>query len=47
MDYVHGEIGWGDMSGDLAKVVCLDNGQPLLLAVTAKEHRRDLAIWRI
>ena len=47
MDYVHGEIGRGDMSGDLAKVVCLDNGQPLLLAVASEKHRWDLAIWRI
>jgi hypothetical protein len=47
MDYVHGEIGRGDMSCNLAKVVGLDNGQPLLLAVAPKKHRRDLAIWRI
>ena len=35
------------MAGDLAKVVGLDDGQPLLLAVTPKEHRRDLTIGRI
>ncbi len=35
------------MSGDLAKVVCLDNGQPLLLAVASEKHRRNLAIWRV
>jgi hypothetical protein len=47
MDYVHGEIGRGDVASDLAKVVGLDDGQPLLLAVAPKEHCRDLAIWRI
>lgn len=35
------------MAGDLAKVVGLDDGQPLLLSVAAKEHRRDLALWCI
>ncbi len=35
------------MSGDLAKVVGLDDGQPLLLAVAPKKHCRDLAIWCI
>ena len=44
---VNGKIGRGDVAGDLAKVVGLDNGQPLLLAVTPKEHRRDLPLWRI
>ena len=35
------------MAGNFAKVVGLDDGQPLLLAVTSKKHRRDLAIGRI
>lgn len=35
------------MAGDLAKVVGLDDGQPLLLAVTSKENRWDLTIGRI
>jgi len=35
------------MTGDFAKVVGLNDGQPLLLAVTAKEHCRDLAFWRV
>ena len=35
------------MTGDFAKIVGLDDGQPLLLAVTPKEHRRDLAFRRI
>ncbi len=47
MDYVHGEIGWCDMACDLAKVVGLNDGQPLLLSVAAKEHRRNLSFRRI
>ncbi len=35
------------MTGDFAKVVGLNDGQPLLLSVAAKEHRRDLAIGRV
>ena len=35
------------MPGNLAKVVGLNDGQPLLLSVAAKEHRRDLALRRI
>ena len=35
------------MTGDFAKVVGLNEGQPLLLSVAAKEHRRDLALRRI
>ena len=35
------------MTGDFAKVVGLNDGQPLLLSVAAKEHRRDLALRRI
>ncbi len=35
------------MTGDFAKVVGLDDGQPFLLSVAAKEHRRDLALRRI
>ena len=41
------KIGGCDMAGDLAKVVGLDDGKPLLLAVTPKEHCRDLAIGRV
>ena len=35
------------MAGDLAKVVGLDNGQPLFLAVAPKEYCRDLAFRRV
>ena len=35
------------MAGDLAKIIGLDDGQPFLLSVAAKEHRRDLAIRRV
>lgn len=35
------------MTGDFAKVVGLNDGQPLLLSVAAKKHRRDLALWCI
>ncbi len=35
------------MTGDFAKVVGLNDGQPLLLSVAAKEHRWDLALRRI
>ena len=35
------------MSGNLAKVVGLNDGQPLLLSVAAKEHRWDLSFRRI
>ena len=35
------------MTCDLAKVVGLNDGQPFLLSVAAKEHRRDLALRRI
>lgn len=47
MDDVNGKIGRGDVTGDLAKIVGLYDGQPLLLAVTPKEHRWDLALGRI
>ena len=47
MDYVHGEIGWCYVACDFAKIIGLDNGQPLFLAVPTKEDGRDLAIWRI
>ena len=35
------------MTGDFAKVVGLNDGQPLLLSVAAKEHRRYLAFRRV
>ena len=44
MDNVNGKIRRSDMAGDFAKIVGLNDGQPLLLAVAAKEHRRDLAL---
>lgn len=45
--HVNRKIGRCNMAGDLAKVVGLDDGQPLLLAVAPKEHRWDLALGRI
>ena len=47
MDNVNGKIRRGNMAGDLAKVIGLDDGKPLLLAVAPKEHRWDLALGRI
>jgi len=47
VDNVNRKIGRGNVAGDLAKVVGLDDGQPLLLSVAPKEHRRDLAMRRI
>ena len=47
MDNVNGKIGWGNMAGDLTEIIGLDDGKPLLLAVTPKEHRWDLALGRI
>ena len=47
MDNVNGKVWRGDMAGDFAKVVGFHDGQPLLLAVTPKEHRRDLPLGRI
>ena len=32
------------MSGDLAKVIGLDDGQPLLLSISAEKHGRNLAL---
>ena len=47
MDNVNGKIGRCYVAGDFAKVIGLDDGQPLLLSVASKEHRRDLAMGRI
>lgn len=44
---VNGKIGRGDVAGDLAKVIGFHDGQPLLLSIAPKEHRRDLAFGRI
>ena len=47
MDNVNRKIWRGNVSGDFTKVVGLDDGQPLFLPVTPKEHRWDLALGRI
>ena len=47
MDNVNRKVWRGNVAGDLAKVVGLDDGQPFLLAVAPKEHRRDLTLGRI
>ena len=47
MDNVNRKVWRGNVAGDLAKVVGLDNRQPFLLAVAPKEHRWDLSLWCI
>ena len=47
MDNVNGEVWRSNVAGNLAKVISLDDGKPLLLSVTPKENRRDLAFGRI